>query len=390
MHDKREFAATTRPGEILDPTRLLVASNSNFGMPAARADWATGAVLSLSTDASAPLVLPSDFAYAGEQARALDGAVQLYTAQAPPFLNRLANSAADTADMPAVSNPLGISVNNAFGRPWFANSPTADGSSLGVESVTDPGGRPLSEAPSERAGGVFAGDLTDSDPQRLPGNLQAGAIGNAFLGASPDTSGRAVFAVVTADGALVQVHVEEGVDGMAPPGTVAPLAQLGTQAGAPGRVGMVFNWVPDRFLYVTDPVNDAVLQLRLDDDFEVFHVVETRRLESPFFSAPIDLAPAVPEIANPAFSSNTTLAGGADLYVANRDSGTIVRMRQDGEVVAVAQIELPGSGVVGAAQLNGIAVSPDASTIWVSFSGGGKRSELSGTILEIPAFGAPE
>lgn len=154
---------------------------------------------------------------------------------------------------------------------------------------------------------------------------------------------------------------------------------------------MVFNWVPDRFLYVTDPLNDAVLQLHLDDNFEIFHVVETRRLEDGYLSAPVDIAPAVPEIANPAFSSNTTLAGGADLYVANRDSGTIVRMRQDGQIVAVAQIDLPAFGVVGAGLLNGIAVSPDASRIWVSLSNRrATRTQLSGAIIEIPAFGAPE
>jgi hypothetical protein len=99
----------------------------------------------------------------------------------------------------------------------------------------------------------------------------------------------------------------------------------------------------------------------------------------------------VPEIANPAFSSNTTIAGGADLYVANRDSGTIVRMRQDGQIVAVAQIDLSGFGVVGAGRLNGIAVSPDASRIWVSLSG--RRAtdpQLSGSIIELPAFGGPE
>jgi uncharacterized integral membrane protein (TIGR00698 family) len=395
MHDKREFAAMTRAGEILDPTRLLVASTSNFGAPVARRDWATGAILSLSTDAPAPLVVSSEFASSGVQAGTLNGAVQLYTAQAPSFLNRITNSHAATAEMPAVSNPLGISVNNAFGRPWFANTPTTDGSGIGVESVTDPDGRPLAEAPSGRAGGVFAGALTDSDPQHLPGGLQAGAIGNAFLGASPDTSGRAVFAVATADGALVQVHVEEGVDGLAPPGTLAPFPPLAPQSDSSGdlptRIGMVFNWVPDRFLYVSDPGNDAVLQLRLDDDFEVFDVIETRRLQGPYFSAPVDLAPAVPEIANPAFSSNTTLAGGADLYVANRDSGTIVRMRQDGQIVAVAQIDLPGFGVVGAGRLNGIAVSPDASRIWVSLSE--RRAtdpQLSGSIIEIPAFGGPE
>ncbi|MDQ3956080.1 MAG: putative sulfate exporter family transporter [Actinomycetota bacterium] len=396
MHDNRAFAATTEPGEVLDPTRLLVASTSNFGATSARADWSTGSILSLSTKAPTPLKLPADFAQSGTQATTLDGEVQMYTAQAPSFLNRLPNSEADTADMPAVSNPLGISVNNAFGRPWFANAPMSGSAGIGMESVLDPDGRPLSEALSERAGGVFAGSLTNSDPQRVEGGLQAGAIGNAFLGASPDTSGRAVFAVATADGALVQVHVEEGVDGLVPPGTLAPVERPGPRTGppsrAPSRVGMVFNWVPDRFLYVTDPNNDAILQLHLDDDFEVFHVTETRRLDSAYFATPVDLAPAVPEIANPAFSSNTTLAGGADLYVANRDSGTIVRMRQDGQIVAVAQIELPGVGVVGADQLNGIAVSPDARKLWVSLSGSHVTShpELSGSVIQIPAFGAPE
>ncbi len=393
VHDNREFAATTRPNEVLDPTRLLVASTSNFGAPAARDDWATGAVLSLATDARSPLVVPSDFAASGVQARTMHGAVQLYTAQSPAFLNRLPNPEADTADMPAVSNPLGISVNNAFGRPWFANAPMSGGVGLGVESVLDPDGRPLADAPSEQAGGVFAGALTGRVAQRIPGGLQAGAIGNAFLGASPDISGRAVFAVATADGALAQVHVEHGVDGLAPPGTLAPLTRLRDAAAEdlPTRVGMVFNWVPDRFLYVSDPANDAVLQFRLDDDFEVFNVTETRRLESPYLSSPVDLAPAVPEIANPAFSSNTTLAGGADLYVANRGSGTIVRMRQDGQIVAVAQIELAGNGTIGAGRLNGIAVSPDTRRIWVSLNGPeAAHPQHSGSVIEIPAFGAPD
>lgn len=390
MHDKREFAATTEPGELLDPTRLLVASTSNFGARRALPDWATGSVLSLATDAPGPLTPDPRFAYGGIQARTLDGDVQLYTAQAPAFLNRIPNSDADTADMPGVSNPLGISVNNAFGRPWFASAPTSGTAGIGIESVLDPNGRPLSEALSKRAGGVFAGSLTNRDAQRVPGDLHAGAVGNAFLGASPDTSGRAVFAVTTSDGALVQVHVEHGVDGLAPPGTVAPLVGK-DGSDEPTRVGMVFNWVPDRFLYVSDPVNDAILQLHLDDDFEIFQVVGTRRLESRYLSAPIDLAPAVPEIANPAFSSNTTLAGGADLYVANRGSGTIVRMRQDGQIVAVARVGLPGVGAVGAGQLNGIAVSPDARRLWVSLSGTSTaHPELSGAVVEIPAFGAAE
>jgi hypothetical protein len=258
--------------------------------------------------------------------------------------------------------------------------------------VLDPDGRPLADAPSDRAGGVFAGALTNRTSQRVAGGLLAGAVGNALLGASPDASNRAVFAVATADGALAQVHVKDGVDGLAPPGTLAPLVR--PRPGAEGRLdpptraGMAFNWVPDRFLYVADPGNDAVLQLHLDDDFHVFHVVETRRLQSAHLSMPVDLAPAVPEIANPAFSSNTTAAGGADLFVANRASGTVARMRQDGRIVAVARIALPGFGVVGAGQLNGIAVSPDGDRIWLSLSGRAKHPRLSGSVIEIQAFGA--
>jgi uncharacterized integral membrane protein (TIGR00698 family) len=380
IHDKRAFAATTRPGKMLDPTRLLVASTSNFGAPVARADWSPGAILSLATDGRAPLTVPPDFAASDVQPSTLKGAAQLYTAQASAFLNRVSESESDTAGMPAVSNPLGISVNNAFGRPWFANAPTPGTAGVGVETVLDPDGRPLADPPSERAGGVFAGALTNRAPQHRSGALLGGAVGTALLGASPDASNRAVFTVATADGALAQVHVEDGVDGLMPPGTLAPLA---------GRVGMVFNWVPDRFLYMTDPGNDAVLQLHLDDDFRIFEVLETRRLQSPYFSTPVDLAPAVPEIANPAFSSNTTAAGGADLYVANRDSGTIVRMRQDGRIVAVARIALPGLGIVGAGQLNGIAVSADADRIWLSLNGvTGEHPQLSGSVIEIPAFGA--
>jgi hypothetical protein len=396
IHDKRTFAAATDAGKVLDPTRLLVAGTSNFGAPLARGDWAQGSLLSLATDAGATLTPPATFAasLSAAQPSTLGGDAQLYTAQSPAFANRRVDSSTVTAGMPAVSNPLGISVNDAFGRPWVANSPTVGGP--GTESVLDPDGLPLDDPPSERAGGVFAGALTDRDRQRRPGSLLAGVVANALLGPSPDASNRAVFAVATADGALAQVHVEDGVDGLAPPGTLAPLARRAPdpsgRAEPPARIGMLFNWVPDRFLYVTDPVNDAILQLHLDDDFHTFRVAGTRRLQSPMFSDPVDLAPAVPEIANPTFSSNTTLAGGADMYIANRGSGAIVRVAQDGRVVAVARIAVPGIGVVGAGLVNGVAVSPDAGTIWVSLSGGahaGRVRGLSGSVVSVRAFGAP-
>jgi hypothetical protein len=47
IHDKPEFAAFTKPGRILDPKRILVASSSNFGAQRAATDASEGAILSL-------------------------------------------------------------------------------------------------------------------------------------------------------------------------------------------------------------------------------------------------------------------------------------------------------------------------------------------------------
>ena len=69
-------------------------------------------------------------------------------------------------------------------------------------------------------GGVYAGNLTPRVPvQLIPGALNTGAVGTAFLGRSPDGSTKAVFAVVTADGAIVQEHTLQALDGLAPSST---------------------------------------------------------------------------------------------------------------------------------------------------------------------------
>ena len=110
---------------------------------------------------------------------------------------------------------------------------------------------------------------------------------------------------------------------------------------------------------------------------------------APELNTPVDLTPAVPEIANPGFASNTTLAGNADFYVANRGNGTIVRMRQDGTVVAVRRVKLPTRQPLGRDRINGIAVSPDAQKIWVTVSGAIlSYPNAPGVLLEVPAFGA--
>ena len=284
MHDKREFAATTEPGEMLDPTRLLVASTSNFGAPRCpRRLGARGAILSLATDARRRWRCRAEFASRACRQATLDGAVQLYTAQAPSFLNRFPNPEADTADMPAVSNPLGISVNNAFGRPGSPTRRATGARGIGVESVLDPDGRPLAEAPSERAGGVFAGHAHQprrrsargrppgrGGRQRVPRAPRRTPRGGRCSPSQPPTgrSSRSTSRrASTAWPRRARSHRS--------PAGAAAVARL------PTRVGMVFNWVPDRFLYVADPGNDAILQLRLDDDFHVFKVAETRRLQSP-------------------------------------------------------------------------------------------------------------
>jgi len=275
---------------------------------------------------------------------------------------------------------------------WFANAPRGAAGS-GTLSIVDPGGQPLAGAPSRLGGGVFAGELTGRQPRQLiPGGMSAGALATALLGMSPDGSKRAVFAVLTADGALAQAHTEQAVDGLALPGTVAGLdgiAGRGASAGQPVtlRAGMAFNWVPDRILYVTDPARNALVALRLADDGQVFRVTETRTIAVSGLDLPVDLAPAVPETANPTLASNTTLAGGSDLYIVNRGNGTLTRVRQDGTVLAVRRVSVNGA-TLGAGRLNGIAVSPDAQRLWVTVSGAlPGHEDAPGALLEVPAFG---
>ena len=394
IHDNAAFLPYTESGRILDPGRVLVCSESQFGAPRAVLDYPDGSVLSIAPGAAGPLVVPGGFAAADGQASALDGQVQLFTAQSPAFFNAVYNPTAATAIMPAVSHPQGISINNAFGRLWFPSTPMGPQGD-GFDSIIDPDGRPLKNAPSATAGGVFSGSMTNRSPEQLiPGDLKTAAVGNVFLGASPDGGGRAVFAVATANGAIAQLHAEKGIDGLAPGGTVGAIEQI-----EPGfveqvrpvatRLGMAFNWVPNAVLYVTDPMRHQIVALTLIDDGRVFQVGSTRRLTDPALAVPVDLAPTVPETVSRAFASNSTLAGGADLYVANRGDGTVVRLSQDGRALAVRQVQVPGLGPLGAGRLNGIAVSPDGQRIWMTVSGPiPGYPGLDGAVVEAPAFGA--
>jgi DNA-binding beta-propeller fold protein YncE len=93
------------------------------------------------------------------------------------------------------------------------------------------------------------------------------------------------------------------------------------------------------------------------------------------------------ETQNHDWASNTTLDVGADFYVANRGNNTIVRIRQDGTVVAVRRVRLAGGETLPSGRLNGIAASPDGSKLWVTVTA---RHEFHGhhrgAVLELPAF----
>ncbi|WP_245461343.1 di-heme oxidoredictase family protein [Mesorhizobium sp. M6A.T.Ce.TU.002.03.1.1] len=403
-----EFLMATREGRVLDPLRVLVAVGSNFGAPPGDPVFEVGTILSIDPRAgksAGTIIVPQDLT--GKDA---DARVQLYTAQSERFLNRRYNAGARTARHAAASGPRYISINNAFGRPWIANAP---GGVNGEGSVTvvDPDGAPLANAPSREAGGVFAGRHTDREntPKAQPsgwlgklmnyqasgqltsGGMQTGALGTAFLGRSPDGSGFAVFAAVTADGSVVQIHVQDGVDGLAGPGTVSTgLGTVSTGHGIgddPGVIGVAFKWNPDRALYIADPGRDRLVLLELEDDRRHFAVARSRTISLPEFDRPVDVAAAIPEIANPQFSSHTTLAGGSDLFVANRGDGSLLRLSQDGRLLARATIEIPGLGPLGPDRLRAIATSADAQHIWITIGGEVPGFPgLEGALVEVGVF----
>jgi hypothetical protein len=397
IHDNPVLAAFTQPGRVLDPTRIMVGSSSNFGAQKANADQAEGSFLSIDPGGQ-NLVVPATFASAGDQASALGGAVQMYSAQSPNWLNGIYNPAAVTADQTGVSNPLGLSINNAFGRLWPASAPYGLGGP-GSSSITDPDGRPLKGAPNTVTGGVYFGDLTGRQPaQVIPGALRKAAVGTAFLGRSPDGTGRAVFAVVVADGSIVQEHTAKALDGLAPAGTVQALANRSwpeddaehQEAQVTPRLGAILNYEPTLILYVSQPFDDSIKAIDLavggPAGDEVFVTSASRVIRSPALNEPVDLAPVEIETEASNWASNTTLEEEADFYVCNRGNNTIVRMRQDGTVVAVREVRSAHRSL-GQARLNGIATSSDGSRIWVTYVGRLPGSgDSHGGVLELPAF----
>ena len=396
IHDKPELAAFTQPGRVCDPTRIIVGSRSNFGAPKANADQAAGSFISIDPS-GADLAVPAGFAASGGQASALGGAVQLYSAQSPNWRNGVYTPGAVTADQTAVANPLGMSINNAFGRLWPANAPYGlDGP--GSSSIADPDGRPLNHALNPSTGGVYYDDVTGRTPtQVVAGAIDKAAVGTALIGRSPDGSGRAVFAVVVADGSIVQEHTVKALDGIAPRGTVQPLVRRswgrdgeGRSRGPLPRLGVVMSYAPELVLYVSQPFDDSIKVIKLTTGGppgdEVFLPVGTRTVRSSCLDQPLDLAPVRIDTTHPDRASNTTLQPGSDFYVCNRGNNTIVRMRQDGTVVAVRRVRLRQQSL-GGARLNGLATSTDGSRIWATYVGSLRGGEdQQGGVLELPAF----
>jgi hypothetical protein len=394
-----KFPAFIQLGAVLDPKRILVGSRSNFGAPLAIGVGLEGSFLSIDPSGPNVLKVPPNFAKSGDQASTLSGAVQMFSANSPHWLNAVNNPNANTAQYSGVSNPLGLSNNNAFGRIWPANAPF-DASSVGTSSILDPTGLPLAGAPNPVIGGVYVGNLTNrnivavpAQPQVIPGSLSAGAVGTAFLGPSPDGSCKAVFSVVTADGAIVQEHTLKGLDGLAPAGTVQPL--LGRSWDPPGhrvepRLGVLMNpytATPNAAwqLFVSEPFNNTIAVINLvvhGTANQVFGVGSVSRINSPSLKLPVDLAAVHRDVDNVSWASNTTLDDGSDFYVANRGDNTIVRMRQNGSLVSVRRVLVEGRAL-GNASLNGITTSTDGQTIFVTFTGPG---ESPGGVLALQAF----
>jgi hypothetical protein len=400
------FPSYIQPGAVLDPNRILVGSRSNFGAPLAMGVGEEGSFLSIDPSGPGILSVPPHFARSGDQASTLDGAVQMFSANSPRWLNGVNNPGANTKQYAGVSNPLGLSNNNAFGRIWPANAPFGD-TGVGSSSILDPNGLPLAtppnHAPNPKIGGVYVGALTDRDAvttpkqsQVIPGALNTAAVGTALLGPSPDGTCRAVFAVVTADGAIVQEHTAKGLDGLAPAGTVQSI--VGRSWDPPidfiePRFGVIMNPYTQlpvvRQLIVSEPFNNTIAVINLliggTSPDQVFKLGSVTRIGSDAsLNLPVDLAPAKRDTDDPNWASNTTLDNGSDFYVANRGDNTIVRMKQDGTVVAIRSVHVHGRPLHRDDSLNGIATSPDGSKIYVTFINPGPAAFHG--ILELPAF----
>jgi mono/diheme cytochrome c family protein len=393
VHYNPDFAAYTQPGKVLQPGRVMVTSSSNFGAPLALPDQPEGSILTIDPAGPAPVVVPPSFATAGGQASALNGAVQVFTSQNNAFLNGRNNPQAVTANLPSVSLPIGISNNNAFGRPWFASVPNG-ATGDGLLCVVDPTGIGLAGAPDLVAGGVFYGNLTNRNEQTTHG-LTAAVLATTLFTHSPDGSTRAVFLAAVNDGSIEQTHVQDGVDALVPAGSFTPLPVIdpaSVESADPQvvtRVGIALNWAPTFIVYVTDPLANRIMAADITADVTqdptkgpvLLKAGTPRYLTGPWFHTPVDVAPTIPESVSANFSSGTELGAGSDLYVLNRQDNTIVRVTQEGKFVAKRSV-IPERRINGM-RVTGLGVSKDGRTIYVTAVAPGRQ----GYLLKMAAFG---
>jgi hypothetical protein len=126
--------------------------------------------------------------------------------------------------------------------------------------------------------------------------------------------------------------------------------------------------------------------------YPVFGLGSVSRIRSAALNIPVDLTPVERNTVDANWASNTTLdegtGTGSDFYVANQGDNTIVRMKQDGTVVAMRQVTINGKRLDNIV-LNGIAASADATntspptTIFVTFV---DPNSGQGGVLTMPAF----
>jgi hypothetical protein len=152
--------------------------------------------------------------------------------------------------------------------------------------------------------------------------------------------------------------------GTGDPGTHSTVANIPSTAPS----GMVLQ------LFVSEPFNDTIAVVNLGitgpaspANNQVFQAGKVTRISASQLNMPVDLAPVVIDKDDPMWASNTTLDDGSDFYVANRGNNTIVRMHQDGSVIAVRRVSVDNRPLDNAS-LNGIATSPDGTTIYVTFT----------------------
>ena len=222
---------------------------------------APGAVLSL--DVSQGLVtVPPDLATAGGQAASADGprADLRQSGRRVPQQHQQPERGHRGAAVvePAARHLASTAATGAPGWPTRRPAPTARGRSPSL----DPNGAPLAGPPDPVAGGVFAGDGTNRSSASTEG-LDHGAVAHGHhdqvvrrqrQGGLPGRRGRRQHRAGPRPQGRRRLRAGRDVP---PAHQCSPWRR--TQSTSPDvvtRVGMLFNWVPTRIAYVSDPLGE--------------------------------------------------------------------------------------------------------------------------------------